>query len=85
MKEKSLSHVQLLVTLWTAAYQALPSMGFARQEYWSEVPLPPSLFQHSRALIIGQEKATVTSQGSFQLLFSTYHNLRWQHSSNTKE
>ena len=25
---------------WTAAHQAPPSMGFARQEYWSGVPLP---------------------------------------------
>jgi len=28
------------VTPWTAAYQAPPSMGFSRQEYWSGVPLP---------------------------------------------
>ena len=27
-------------TPWTAAYQAPPSMGFSRQEYWSGVPLP---------------------------------------------
>ena len=40
MKVKSLSHVQLLVTPWTAAYQTPPSMGFSRQEYWSRVPLP---------------------------------------------
>ena len=26
------------VTPWTVAYQALPSMGFSRQEYWSGVP-----------------------------------------------
>ena len=25
---------------WTAAYQAPPSMGFSRQEYWSGLPLP---------------------------------------------
>ena len=37
---KSLSHVRLLVTPWTAAYQAPESMGFAREEYWSGVPLP---------------------------------------------
>ena len=36
----SLSRVQLLVTPWTAAYQAPPPMGFSRQEYWSRVPLP---------------------------------------------
>ena len=37
---KSLSHVWLLATLWTAAYQAPPSIGFSRQEYWSGLPLP---------------------------------------------
>ena len=37
MKVKSLSHVQLLATPWTSAYQAPPSMGFSRQEYWSGV------------------------------------------------
>ena len=40
VKVKSLSRVWLLATSWTAAYQAPPSMGFARQEYWSGVPLP---------------------------------------------
>ena len=40
VKVKSLSRVRLFMTLWTAAYQAPPSMGFSRQEYWSEVPLP---------------------------------------------
>ena len=40
MKVKSLSRVRRLATPWTAAYQAPPSMGFSRQEYWSRVPLP---------------------------------------------
>ena len=40
MKVKSLSHVRPFATPWTAAYQAPPSMGFSRQEYWSGVPLP---------------------------------------------
>ena len=44
MKVKSESEValrvQLLVTPWTAAYQAPLSMGFSRQEYWSGVPSP---------------------------------------------
>ena len=35
VKVKSFSHVRLLATPWTAAYQAPPSMGFSRQEYWS--------------------------------------------------
>ena len=38
MKVKSLSRVQLFVTPRTVAYQAPPSMGFSRQEYWSELP-----------------------------------------------
>ena len=37
---KSLSRVRLFVTPWTAAYQAPPSMGFSRQEYWSGLPFP---------------------------------------------
>ena len=44
MKVKSESEVAqscpTLVTPWTTAYQAPPSMGFSRQEYWSGVPLP---------------------------------------------
>ena len=37
---QSLSHVQLFVTLWTAALQAPLSMGSSRQEYWSGLPFP---------------------------------------------
>ena len=40
MKVKLLSRIRLLATPLTAAYQAPPSMGFSRQEYWSGVPLP---------------------------------------------
>ena len=40
MKVKSLSCVRLLVTPWTVAHQASPSMGFPRQEYWSGLPFP---------------------------------------------
>ena len=40
VKVKSLSHVQLFATPWPAAYQAPPSMGFARQGYYSGLPLP---------------------------------------------
>ena len=40
MKVKSLSRVQLFATPWTVAYQAPPSMGSSRQEYWSGLPFP---------------------------------------------
>ena len=36
------SWVQLFVILWTVTHQAPLSMGFSRQEYWSELPCPPS-------------------------------------------
>ena len=38
---KSLSRVRLFATPWTLAYQAPPSLGFSRQEYWSGLPCPP--------------------------------------------
>ena len=37
---KSLSHVRLFATPWTVAYQAPPTIGFSRQEYWSGLPFP---------------------------------------------
>ena len=37
---KSLSHDWLFATPWTVAFQAPPSMGFSRQEYWNGVPFP---------------------------------------------
>ena len=37
---KSLSCVQFFETPWTVAYQAPPSMGFSRQEYWHGLPFP---------------------------------------------
>ena len=46
-KVKSLSRVRLLATPWTTAYEAPPSMGFSRQEYWSGVPLPSPIIKIS--------------------------------------
>ena len=40
VRVKSLSRVRLPATPWSAAYKAPPSIGCARQEYWSGVPLP---------------------------------------------
>ena len=47
VKVKSLSRVWLLATAWTAAYQAPPSMGFSKQEYWSGLLLPSLLVMPS--------------------------------------
>ena len=40
VKVKSLSRVRLFATPWTVDYQAPPSMGLSRQEYWSGLPFP---------------------------------------------
>ena len=55
-----LSHVRLFATPWTVAHQALPSMGFSRQGYWSGLPFPspgelpdPGLEPRSPALQAG--------------------------------
>ena len=48
VKVKSLSSVWLLATPWITAYQAPPSMGFSRQEYWSGVPLPSPAWSYGK-------------------------------------
>ena len=53
MKLKSLSRAQLLATPWTTAYQAPPSMGYSRQEYWSGLPLPSPKHGHWLSLNSG--------------------------------
>ena len=40
VKVKLLSRVRLFAAPLTVAYQASPSMGFSRQEYWSGLPFP---------------------------------------------
>ena len=40
VKVKSLSCVQFIATPWTVAYQAPPSMGFFRKDYWSGLAFP---------------------------------------------
>ena len=60
VKVKLLSRARLLVTPWTATYQAPPSMRFSRQEYWSRVPLPSPWYKAPRAV-------------KFTLLGNSYH------------
>ena len=48
VKVKSLSRVRLLATPWIAAYQAPPSMGVSRQEYWSGVPFPSPMHESEK-------------------------------------
>ena len=48
------------MTPWTAAYQAPPSMGFSRQEYWSGLPLP-SLMINLDSMLESRDIALPTS------------------------
>ena len=68
VKVKSLSCVRLLATPWTAAYQAPPSMGFSRQEYWNGLPLPSPRKTSTSALLTMPKPLTVwitTNCGKF--------------------
>ena len=58
VKVKSLSPVWLLGTPWTAAYQAPPSMGISRQEYWSRLPLPSPKIWYKWTYIWNRNKLT---------------------------
>ena len=40
LDQEEIENVLLFVIPWTVAYQALPSMGFSRQEYWSGLQFP---------------------------------------------
>ena len=57
VKGKLLSCVRLLVTPWTAAHQALPSMGVSRQEYWSGLPVPSPEYRYRFLQIHGINNA----------------------------
>ena len=42
------SHVQLCVTPYTAAHQALQSLGFSWQEHWSGLPFPSPVHESEK-------------------------------------
>ena len=48
---KSLSRVWLFATPWTVAHQALPSMGFSRQEYWVAISSRGSSWPRDRTRV----------------------------------
>ena len=81
VKVKPLSHVRLLVTPWTAAYEA-PPMGFSRQGYWSGLPLP-SPIRHWITLFLNVVTLISSLCGlnfiTFPSLFYNQHeNWRWK-------
>ena len=70
VKVQPLSHVRLLATPWTAAYQAPPSPGFSRQEYWSGVPLPSPLPSLMSYFSYKKKTTTIYSWNLFQTWMS---------------
>ena len=77
VKVKSLSCIRLPATPWTAAYQASPSIGFSRQEYWSGVPSPSPIsgawLSYSETQQISEQLQNSTHTYLVNLLFiSTY-------------
>ena len=71
VKVKSLSHVWLFATPWTAAYKAPPYMGFFRQEYWSGVPLPSPKKLHSVCLYKQNDRKDNIKMSSFPISSSS--------------
>ena len=77
VKVKSLSCVQFIATPWTVAYQAPPSMGFSRQEYWSGLAFPspedlPDLGIEPRSPALWVDALLYEPPGKFPLL-----NIKW--------
>ena len=57
---KSLSHVRIYATPWTAAHQAPASMGFSRQEYWSGLPFPSPMHESEKWSEVAQSCPTLS-------------------------
>ena len=72
VKGKSLSRVRLFVTPWTAAYQAPPSMGLSRQEYWSWVPLPGTIWRISTLNLVWGLNGSYLEMGDYSRHCTSY-------------
>ena len=73
VKVKLLSRVRPSATPWTAAYQAPPSMGFSRQEYWSRVPLSSQFLQP-------QDEENYSWKGGIRWLVRVLWRWKWSRS-----
>ena len=77
VKVKSLSRVRPSATPWTAAYQAPPTMGFSRQEYWSGVPLPSPNRSRKRYYNLYETKRDLKSQSNLEKEESVKCHIFW--------
>ena len=80
---QSCPRVQLFVTPWTVAYQALLSMEFSRQEYWSGLPCPspgnlPNPGIESRSPSLQADSLPSKPPGKPKQTFSTSVQIGWQ-------
>ena len=78
MKVKSESEVAQSCVSLTAAYQAPPSMGFSRQEYWSGVPLPSpkksiAVSKNVHSSQVEKEMATHSSTLAWKIQWTEEH------------
>ena len=73
VKGKSLSHVGLLATPWTAAHQAPPSLGFSRQGHWTGLPFPAPM--HESESEVAQSRLTLSNPTDCSLPGSSVHGI----------
>ena len=63
------SRVRLFATPWTTVYQAPPSMGFSRQEYWSRLPLPSPVYSsiiHNSLKLVTHQISIIRERNKFR-------------------
>ena len=76
---KSFSRVWLFATPWTVAYQAPPSVGFSRQEYWSGLSLASRLISIEPNVHILQENRNAHFRFPGGETEHTWPTMAWEH------
>ena len=69
------SHVRLCATPEMAAHQALPSLGFSRQEHWSGLPFPSPIHEVKRESKVAQSCPTLSNPMNCSLPGSSVHGI----------
>ena len=69
------SRVRLCATPYMAAHQALPSLGFSRQEHWSGLPFPSPMHESESESEVSQLCLTLSDPMDCSLPGSSVHGL----------
>ena len=69
------SHVRLCATPQTAVHQALPSLGFSRQEHWSGLPFPSPMHESESESEVAQSCLTPSDSMDCSLPGSSVHGI----------